>query len=418
MRPSPTLDSARPSALRDDAVRLTPEQLRHGHGLATALREPLCEGNQAELLLNGPATYAAMFAAIDAARDHINLESYIVEADGPGQELAERLIRKRREGVKVNLLFDHFGSLATAQSYFDALAAAGVRMCRYNPLPPHAWSNAFSRALHLRDHRKLLIVDGRVAFTGGINISGVYDTRAHSANERWQAEHMPWRDTHVRVHGPVVAQLQRLFIAHWQSQMGERPVLAHYFPPLGRAGDQRAATAACDAGRRRNPFYAALLRAVELAQRRVCITAAYFVPPRRLVRALCAAAERGVSVELVVPSISDSWAALMAGRSHYSRLLKSGVRVHERLEALLHAKTAVIDGVWATVGSSNMDWRSFLHNAEVNLIVLDEQFASQLETVFDNDIARSLEIELDEWRRRGQRQRMMEALARRFEFFL
>jgi cardiolipin synthase len=136
------------------------------------------------------------------------------------------------------------------------------------------------------------------------------------------------------------------------------------------------------------------------------------------VRALCAAAERGVSVELVVPSISDSWAALMAGRSHYSRLLKSGVRVHERLEALLHAKTAVIDGVWATVGSSNMDWRSFLHNAEVNLIVLDEQFASQLETVFDNDTARSLEIELDEWRRRGQRQRMLEALARRFEFFL
>jgi cardiolipin synthase len=125
-----------------------------------------------------------------------------------------------------------------------------------------------------------------------------------------------------------------------------------------------------------------------------------------------------VAVELVVPSVSDSWAPLIAGRSHYTRLLKAGVRIHERLEALLHAKTAVVDGVWATVGSSNMDWRSFVHNAEVNLVVLNEPFAALLEQVFEHDVARSLEIELVEWRRRGQRARLMESLARRFEFFL
>lgn len=396
----------------DEALR------RHAQGLEAALPQPLADGNRVEILLDGPATYASMFAAIDAARDHINVESYIVEGEGPGLELARRLIAKRRQGVKVNLLFDHFGSLQTSASYFEALRNAGVNMCCYNPLPPRSWKNLCSRVLHWRDHRKLLIVDGRVAFTGGINISGVYAARPTSARRRWQTQHVPWRDTHVRIEGPVVAQLQQLFIAHWHSETGLRPKLAHYFPPLGRAGEQRAGVAACDAGRRHNPFYTSLLKAIDLAQHRVCITAAYFVPPRRLLRALCRAADRGVSVELVLPSVSDSTAVLHAGRSHYSRLLRHGVHIHERMNALLHAKTAVIDGVWSTVGSSNMDWRSFLHNAEANVVVLDEAFGARLEQVFDNDRACSREIDPARWRRRGHRQRLLEAAARRFEFFL
>jgi cardiolipin synthase len=385
---------------------------RHERALRKCLNEPLVGGNRVEVLVDGPATYEAMFAAIDAARDHINIESYIVEAEGPGQELARRLIEKRRQGVKVHLLFDHFGSLQTASSYFDALREAGVQMCCFNPLRPSVKS-VVSKAMHLRDHRKLLIVDGRIAFTGGVNIACVHAQRPGEA-----ADCTPWRDTHVRIEGPVVARLQKLFLDHWTGQTGQRPRLARYFPPLAVAGTQQVAVAACDAGRRRNPFYTSLLRAIELAQHRVCITAAYFVPPRRLLRALAKAAARGVEVRLVLPSISDSRPALYAGRSHYSRLLRAGVRIFERQDALLHAKTAVIDGVWATVGSSNMDWRSFLHNAEANVILLDEGFAQELEGVFANDLSHSVEIRPEQWRHRGFRARLLESLARKFEFFL
>lgn len=394
---------------------------RQARALEGVLPQAPVDGNTVELLIDGPAAWAAMFEAVDAARDHINIESYIVEAEGPGHELARRLLAKRREGVKVNLLFDHYGSLQTASSYFDALRDAGVHMCCYNPLGLHGLKPRIERALHWRDHRKLLIVDGRVAFTGGVNISSVYATEAGMARRGWLARHMPWRDTHVRIQGPVVAELQQLFIDHWRSQTGQRPYLAHYFPRLPAQGLQRVGVAACEAGRTRplhNPFYRSLLRAIESAEQRVSLTAAYFVPPGRLLRALCRAAQRGVSVQLVVPGVSDSWAALQAGRSHYTRLLRHGVRIFERQGALLHAKSAVVDGVFASVGSSNLDWRSVLHNAEANVVVLDQAFGAQLEKVFADDVAHSVELQLDTWRRRGRRQRWMEAFARRFELFL
>lgn len=410
-----------PSAPRLVALRAPKEaplasMQRHAQALHRGLPEPPLEGNQVDLLLDGGAAYAAMFTAIDDARDHINIESYIVEAEGPGEALAQRLLAKRREGVKVNLLFDHFGSLHTASDYFDALRDAGVHMCCYQPLT-RRWGARLDHALHCRDHRKLLIVDGRVAFTGGVNISSVYALDAgHTSRPR-----MPWRDTHVRIQGPVVAALQQLFIAHWQRQSGQRPYLAHYFPRLAAQGSQRVGVAASEAGRRGlggNPFYRSLLAAIDAAEHSVHLTAAYFVPPRRLLRALCQAAQRGVSVQLVVPGISDSWAALQAGRSHYSRLMKHGVRIHERQDALLHAKSAVIDGVWASVGSSNLDWRSMLHNAEANVVVLDPVFGAQLDKVFEHDVAHSEELSLGQWRRRGRAQRMVEAFTRRFEMFL
>lgn len=393
---------------------------RHARALDGVLPQPPLEGNTVELLIDGPAAWEAMFAAVDAAQDHVNIESYIVEAEGPGQELARRLLARRRDGVKVNLLFDHFGSLQTAASYFDALRGAGVNMCCYNPLV-RGFGRRIDRALHWRDHRKLLIVDGRVAFTGGVNISGVYATAPVMARRGWLARHTPWRDTHVRIQGPVVAELQQLFIDHWVDQTGKRPWLAHYFPRLPAQGTQRVGVAACEAGRTRplgNPFYRSLVRAVENAEQRISLTAAYFVPPGRLLRGLCRAAQRGVAVNLVLPGVSDSWAALQAGRSHYTRLMRHGVRIHERQGALLHAKSAVVDGVWASVGSSNLDWRSMLHNAEANVVVLDETFGAQLEQVFEHDLAHSLELKLDSWRRRGRGQRWMEAFARRFEMFL
>jgi cardiolipin synthase len=412
---APWADSTRPPPLPGIPARIV-----HAHALARSLGQPLLSGNQVDVLVDGPQTYAAMFEAIDHARDHINIESYIVEAEGPGEELAQRLIARRRQGVSVNLLFDSFGSFGTSARYFEQLRRGGITLCEYNPLRRLATS--LSRALHLRDHRKLMVVDGRVGFIGGINISGVYSSGSagivKNAARSAKGSQAGWRDTHVRVEGPVVAELQRLFIRHWQRFARDPMQHGRYFPALHAVGEHRVGVAATDAGTGRNPFYRALLAAIDAAQHRVLLTSAYFVPTRRLVQALTDAAQRGVEVSLVLPGISDFWAPLQAGRSHYSRLLRAGVRIHELHDRLLHAKTSVIDGVWATIGSSNLDWRSFLHNAEANVIVLDAGFGAQVESVFWADVDACNEVGLERWSRRGWMQRMQERLARRFEFFL
>ena len=398
----------------------------HAHALVAGLGEPLVTGNRVDLLQDGPSTYAAMFEAIDNARDHVNLESYILEAEGPGEEFARRLIARAKAGVRVNILYDSFGSIGTPASYFDHLRANGVNVCEYNPL--RRLGNLLSRALHLRDHRKLMVVDGRIGFIGGVNISSVYSAGSSplaalagsgAAAAGGEAPDKPgWRDTHVRVEGPIVAQLQRLFMRHWSRHSSIALRGTHYFPPLAPVGTRRVAVAACDAGRRRNPFYRALLSALDASQQRIYLTTAYLVPTRRLMRSLVRAARRGVEVHLMLPGMSDFWAPLQAGRSHYSRLLRAGVHLHELHDTLLHAKTCVIDGLWTTVGSSNLDWRSFLHNAEANLVILDATLGAEMEQVFLADVARAKAIDRAEWARRGWRQRLVEMLARRFEFFL
>ena len=408
------------------AAPLTHEH-SHAHTLVAGLAEPLVTGNRVDLLQDGPDTYAAMFEAIASARDHVNLESYILEADGPGEEFARRLIEKARSGVRVNVIYDSLGSLATPASFFDELRANGVNVCEYGPV--RRFRILLSRALHLRDHRKMMVVDGRIGFIGGVNISSVYSagssplaamagSEAAGANDGNALAKPGWRDTHVRVEGPIVAQLQRLFMRHWSKHSSIALRGTHYFPPLAPVGGQRVALAACDAGRRRNPFYRALLSALDASQQRIFLTTAYLVPTRRLMRSLLRAARRGVDVHLLLPGVSDFWAPLQAGRSHYARLLRAGVHLHELHDTLLHAKTCVIDGMWTTVGSSNLDWRSFLHNAEANLIVLDATLAQDMEQVFLADVARARTIVREEWARRGWRQRIVETLARRFEFFL
>lgn len=406
-----------PSALKEP-VPVEPRALLHAHHariLRRAIKGDAVPGNRVEILVDGPQTHAAMFAAIDAACESVNIESYILEDDGPGRELAELLIRKCRAGLAVNLIYDSFGSWSTRRAYFELLGSAGVRLLEFNPINPFRHPIAWS--MHLRDHRKLLVVDGRKAFIGGVNISSVYSTHKgaqHGADG--QLRH--WRDTHLSIEGPVVACLQQLFLDHWRVTAGRDAQTARYFPALGKVGTQQVAVAACSAGRRRNPLYRALLGAIDGARYSVNVTAAYFVPPRRLERALKRAARRGVDVRLALPGISDVWAPLAAGRSSYGRMLRAGVRIYERHNAMLHAKTVVIDGIWTTVGSSNIDWRSLLHNAEANVVVLDTELAKGLDVLFDKDIRESEELDFDRWSARGWRARASEWLARRLEYFL
>ncbi len=400
------------------------ETLQH-QALTRSLSRPLLSGNRVDLLRDGKETFASMFEAIAGAREHINVASYIVQDQGPGEELLSRLVKRRREGVRVNLAFDSAGCFGTSRRVFEALKRDGISLLEHHPLSHlTTWlGSAFQR----RNHRKLMIIDGRTGFIGGLNISGVYAGSSPLKSGVSESDDdtedafakADWRDTHVRVQGPVVNELQQLFVDQWKRHNGRGPGgTASYFPIPHMAGSQRAGVAAAECGPGHNDFYRALLAAVNTARHKVLITTAYFVPPRRLLRALTAAAQRGVDVQLVLPGRSDFWAPIHAGRWHFGHLLRSGIRIHERHDRLLHAKTAVIDGVWATVGSSNLDWRSLVHNAEANLVVLDAPFAQRLEAMFWQDVAQSREVLLQRWLGRGGLDKMKEWTARRFEFLL
>jgi len=385
--------------------------------LGSSIAAPLVVGNDARLLIDGPATHRAMFEAIARARDHVNLETYILEAEGVGQRLAELLVRKRAQGVRVNVLYDGVGSLQTPREYFEQLRAAGVSVCEFNPVNPLKAPRGWQ--INNRDHRKILVVDGQVAFTGGINISGVYSAGSFgSARTRSASKDEGWRDTHIATRGPIVAEFQRLYLEAWARQGCEGPAAAAYFPRLGERGSWTMRLVANDPESGASEMYVALHSAIANATDKAWLTYGYFVPDPETVQTLTRAASRGVDVRLVLPGFSDFWAPLYAGRSHYEELLASGVRIFERRDALLHAKTAVIDGVWSSVGSTNLDWRSFVHNYEADVIVLGEPFAREMERLFALDVDASYEITPDAWRSRGLVSRAREWFARRWEYFL
>lgn len=390
---------------------------------AIAIDSPLVLGNKVTLLQNGPATHEAMLAAIREAKDHINLETYIFDDGELGQEFAELLLEKQATGVQVNVLYDSVGGLLTAQSFFDRLREGGIAVLEFNPVNPLA-KKPKTWKMNNRDHRKQLVVDGRIAFIGGVNISDSYASTPAgmpSSGKKRPAEadaDEGWRDTHIQVEGPVVAEFQRLFLDTWSRQSDVPPIPRHYYPELAVQGDEIVRAIGSRAAEEASPIYLTLLSAITRAEADIHITVAYFGPDKPLLKALTGAAKRGVKVKLVLPSHTDSAAIFHLGRSHYTKLLKAGVEIHERQGAVMHAKTAVIDGVWSTIGSSNLDVRSFLHNDEINAVVLGGEFAAQMDAMFVADVAESEQILLAEWRRRSLWLRIKERIARLGAYWL
>ncbi len=378
---------------------------------------PLLTGNAVVLLQDGAATYPAMFEAIGSARDHVNLESYMFEDDETGRQFADLLIAKQALGVQVNVIYDGVGALDTPRAFFERLKSAGIAVLEFNPVNPlvgHApWS------INNRDHRKLLVVDGHTAFVGGINISGVYSAGSISLRRgKTSGDGTAWRDTDLRLQGPVVAELQKLFIGTWEKQRGQPLAARSYFPPLEPRGGELVRAIGSTPDDAYSAMYLTLISAIENAERQVYLTNAYFVPDPQLLKSLKSAAARGVDVRLVLPGQSDSALVFHAGRSHYADLLESGVKLYERNGAMLHAKTAVIDGVWSTVGSTNLDWRSFLDNDEVNAVVLGRAFGQQMQAAFTADMAASRQVERAAWSRRDLLLRLKEIAARLWERLL
>jgi cardiolipin synthase len=372
---------------------------------------PLTVGNKVTLLQDGPATYAAMFAAIRNARDHINLESYIVEDDEIGRQFADLLLEQQGRGIQVNVIYDSVGAFATPKAYFDRLREGGIEVLEFNPVNPLTAPKPW--LINNRDHRKLLVVDGRTAFLGGINISSVYSSGSVASRGGKQAGNMAaWRDTDLQIEGPVVAEFQKLFMATWEKQRGKPLAPKTYFPVLQPQGKEIVRAIGSTPDDPYSLIYLTLISAIGNAERQVYLTHAYFVPDPQLLAALTDAARRGVDVKLILPSHTDSESTFHAGRSHYSTLLEAGVKIYERRGELLHSKTAVIDGVWSCVGSSNLDWRSFLDNDEINAVVLGREFGGQMQAMFAADLAASEAIELESWERRPLKFRLKEMMAR------
>jgi cardiolipin synthase len=379
----------------------------------------LIVGNKVTLLENGADTYRAMFNAIEGADDNINLETYEFDDDPIGQEFADALIAKQRAGIQVNVIYDSFGSLGTPESFFHRMRESGIRVLQFNPLSPMArrfhWSAAH------RDHRKLLVVDGKIAIMGGINISNVYSSSpgsGHVERERGkQVDLGSWRDTDIEIQGPAVAECQKLFIAHWNGQKGRPLSPRHYFVTVQPQGNQIVRIIGFSPGEL-SVIYVTLLSAINNSESNVCITDAYFAPDHKMLEAMESASRRGVDVRLLLPGSPDTFLIGAAARSHYSDLLESGVKIYEWKGRMLHAKTATIDHVWSTVGSSNLDWWSIARNDEINATILSVGFGAQMDRMFDTDLDNAVRIEPRQWESRSLWERMKEAFARIIQPFL
>jgi cardiolipin synthase len=378
---------------------------------------PLILGNKTTLLKDGPATYAAMFKAIGSAQDHINLESYIIEDDAVGREFSDLLLAQQRRGIQVNLIYDSVGGLNTPKLFYDRLKQAGVAVLEFNPVNPLAARGTW--LINNRDHRKLLIVDGRTAFIGGINISSVYSSGSILRRAAKPTQNgSNWRDTDLQLDGPVVAEFQKLFLQTWAKQHGPPLAQKNYYPTLSRAGNDIVRTIGSTPDDPYSLLYLTLMSAIGNAEKQVYLTNAYFVPDPQLRKALTDAATRGVDVRLILPSRSDSALVFHAGRAHYADLLAGGVHIYELTGALLHAKTAMVDGVWSTVGSTNLDWRSFMDNDEIDAVILGRDFAAQMAAMFAADLAASQAIDPTTWQDRPMQFKLKEWLAQWLERWL
>ena len=349
---------------------------------------PLVVGNRTRILRDGAATFRAMFAAIHGARDHVNLEYYIVQdVESDGEHLGDLLLAKRAAGLQVNIIYDSYGSNATPAAFFKRLKEGGINVVSFSSLNPDD-----------RDHRKILVVDGATAIVGGVNLDTGYEVQPLAKSGGIEGKPSEFvRDTDLQIDGPVVAQLQKLFLEHWSDQKGPPLNEANFFPsvsPKGKEVVRILGSTPKDAVPR---YYVTVLSAIRNAEQRIWMATAYFVPTQKEVEDLVAGARRGVDVRLLLPGQSDSDLAFTVGRSYYRQLLSGGVKISETRNEVLHSKVAVVDGVWTIIGSSNFDRRSVLFNDEVDSVVLGRETGQQIEAMFEDDFKQATPIELASW---------------------
>jgi cardiolipin synthase len=360
-------------------------------------------GNTVRLLHDGREAFPAMLEAIAQARRQVLLEMYWFDSDRVGRRFADELSRALRRGVEVAIIYDSVGSITADPGMFAALEADGARVLEYNPVAP--WRRRFRLSfskLSTRDHRKILVVDGNVGFTGGINLAKQWAP----AEEQGGA----WRDDMMRIAGPAVNGLTHCFHRVWRRH--DLPAIAHLHAdaPAPVAGQRLMSVRILGERyfRHRHQIATDYLTHVYAAKKTVYISNSYFVPDAAVRRALVRAAERGVDVRVIVPAHSDVEPVKFAGRAQYRTLLESGVRIYEWQAGMFHAKTAVIDSAWCTTGTFNFDYMSLRYNLEVNASVLDDELSAEVERSFRDDLRSSREIGLREVQQRSLADRFLE----------
>jgi cardiolipin synthase len=356
--------------------------------LGVLLGPAILDGNKVEVLLNGDQIFASMLKEIRAAQRSITFETYIYWSESIGREFSEALAERARSGVKVHVMLDFIGSIKMEAQSIERMRAAGVQLQRYHK--PAWWKLA---RLNNRTHRKLLVIDGKVGFTGGVGIADKWRGNAQDENH--------WRDTHFRVEGPVVGQMQAVFNDNWTKATGTVLDGPDYFPPLKQEGSSAAQMFSSSPTGGSESMHLMYLMAITAARHSIDLSSAYFVPDELTVRALVAAARRGVQVRVITPGpIIDSDVVRAASRERWGGLLKAGIRIAEYQPTMYHVKALVVDSLLVSVGSTNFDNRSFSLNDEANLNVFDAAFAREQEAVFTADWGQAREITLNGWQHR------------------
>ena len=353
-------------------------------------------GNRVQLLIDANRTFQEIAEAIKAARSSIHLEYYIWQPDRVGTALRNLLIAKAKEGVSVRFLYDAIGSGKLTHRFLQPMREAGIRIASF--VPGQSLRERFS--INLRSHRKIVIVDGQIAFTGGMNVGDEYlGLNPHFGH---------WRDTHLRLHGPTALQLQEVFAIDWMYATGEELTHDQFFPEPEQLGNVYAQVVSGGPDEEDGVFHGLMFAAINTARSRVTLATSYFVPTPPLVSALESAALRGVQTRVLLSGPKTYWATLRAARSSYDSLLRAGVEIYEYQDGQLHSKTLTIDGCWSLVGTPNFDARSLYLNFEVGVIFYDGSLAEQLEHQFTEDLTRARGIDAVTWFRRPIWDRLQE----------
>ena len=380
-------------------VRYAIDDPQFVRSMSSLLGPPLLTGNSVRVLINGDQIFPAMLTAIRGAERTITFETYIYWSESIGKEFADALSERARAGVKVHVLLDWIGSVKMEQRYLDEMKRAGVAIERYHE--PH-WSHL--ARLNNRTHRKVLVLDGRIGFTGGVGIADQWRGDARDLSQ--------WRDTHFRVEGPVVAQMQAVFMDNWIKAQGKVLHDELYFPHIEPRGDMVAQMFSSSPSGGSESMQLMYMMAITSARNTIHLSSSYFVPDRLTTAALVAAAKRGVKIRIITPGEHiDTEIVRKASRAGWGDLLQARVQIAEFAPTMYHCKVMVVDSLFVSVGSTNFDNRSFRLNDEANLNVLDAGFAKQQIAIFEADWRRARPVSYEQWLRRPWQDKLMERLA-------
>lgn len=366
------------------------------HWTASLLNVPVYQGGTVTLLQNGDAFYPAMLDAIRQARETINFEVYIFDPDEIGRQFIDAFKERARAGVEVRLILDGVGAIKTKKRHREELSEAGVKLARFRPLTLHSFVRFYRRT-----HRRAVVIDGKVAFTGGAAVSVKWKGNVTNEHE--------WRDSMTRITGPLVAGIQSAFASHWGYCTGEILAGQRYFPEIRSEKGPCSVSVSSSPSHAAQPIRLVFWLSFINAQQRLWISSSYFIPDKRLRKAVIERAKAGVDVRVLVPgNHTDAVPVQAAGRGYYEELLDAGVRIFEYEPSMMHAKSVVVDGAWSLVGSANLDERSMDLNEENMVGIGDREFARSIEVGLEADLERSCEIKLDEWRKRSLRKKCFE----------